>query len=578
MADIQLGYAGTAPNADLDELWDLVTGQGAVPANRQAADLEQYIDNNAVFNVRDFGDGGVSGDFSSAVNDAMEAMTATLPAGTIGRLHFPKGVFGIGSNVRFEIENLPVTGEGDATVIRQLATGYDAFTVAAHGVSFSSMRFDGASTSEAGTIFGAIVTDETVDPEWVKITDCRFSGVDASHGWQLAVKFNSGANYGLVDRCRFERLWGASADSGYGVLAGEAKGLRITNCRGKGSSGRGRHMVYLSAGASDCLAALNYIEAFRRAGISQFSQGIQNPCKRNVYALNHLVGCEADGTSTAGAIQIAGHASDTQLLYNTIMQSGRNGISVYNFLLADLIDTVLRGNQVIESQYYGIWASGVKGCQISGGKVRDSSQVSAGTYSDIHIESDDITPVVTTNVKVRGNRSPLSVTKRAAVTVASSTNPPTGVMLSGNDFEAGVVTTVEVHTGIVVTGGDVIGTFTPALKFGGNAVGLTTSTNRGQVVVDGQRVTVTLQIRLTAKGSSTGNAEIYGIPYNANTQDISVAPYFSAVTYTGTPEAYFAVSFVGLQQLSEAGVRTNMTDANFANDSEIRLAFTYLRA
>lgn len=59
------------------------------------------------------------------------------------------------------------------------------------------------------------------------------------------------------------------------------------------------------------------------------------------------------------------------------------------------------------------------------------------------------------------------------------------------------------------------GQWTPALKFGGNSVGMT-GTFEGWYVKVGQMVQVSLRIVLTAKGSSTGTATITGLPFTTN--------------------------------------------------------------
>ena len=59
------------------------------------------------------------------------------------------------------------------------------------------------------------------------------------------------------------------------------------------------------------------------------------------------------------------------------------------------------------------------------------------------------------------------------------------------------------------------GTWTPTLNFGGNATGMAFTTQSGSYVKVGQVVTAQFRIELSAKGSSTGNANFGGLPFNA---------------------------------------------------------------
>jgi len=59
------------------------------------------------------------------------------------------------------------------------------------------------------------------------------------------------------------------------------------------------------------------------------------------------------------------------------------------------------------------------------------------------------------------------------------------------------------------------GTWTPTLNFGGNATGMAFTTQSGSYVRVGQVVTAQFRIELSAKGSSTGNANFGGLPFNA---------------------------------------------------------------
>ena len=118
-------------------------------------------------------------------------------------------------------------------------------------------------------------------------------------------------------------------------------------------------------------------------------------------------------------------------------------------------------------------------------------------------------------------------------------------------------------------------TWTPALKFGGNSVGMT-GTFTGTRTRVGRLVTGTFEITLTAKGSSTGNATITGL------QDISGVYGSVNINYQGNltaatiiqprVEKNQATIILGKNNLATT---TNMTDADFTNTSVIYGSFSY---
>lgn len=126
------------------------------------------------------------------------------------------------------------------------------------------------------------------------------------------------------------------------------------------------------------------------------------------------------------------------------------------------------------------------------------------------------------------------------------------------------------------------GTFTPALKFGGNSVGMTTSTAVGSYRKIGKLVYVTLRITLTAKGSSTGAATITGLPFAANgTYYTGLAVNFvftlGASVATVMPYIGPGTQTITLTYIPAAGATgvTNMTEGTFANASDIIISGCY---
>lgn len=125
-----------------------------------------------------------------------------------------------------------------------------------------------------------------------------------------------------------------------------------------------------------------------------------------------------------------------------------------------------------------------------------------------------------------------------------------------------------------------VGTFTPALKFGGGSTGMT-GTFEGAYVRSGQEVHVSIRIVLTAKGSSTGNATITGLPFTtaAFFEGLSVKYFDNLGASVAGIYPYMGVSTttVTLTSLAAGGAASvaNMTEASFANNTTLILTGTY---
>ena len=122
------------------------------------------------------------------------------------------------------------------------------------------------------------------------------------------------------------------------------------------------------------------------------------------------------------------------------------------------------------------------------------------------------------------------------------------------------------------------GTWTPTVAFGGASVGVAYAAGArvGRYTKIGRAVSVTCYVALSNKGSSTGSATITGLPFTVG-QWCSVSMDPSSITFTGQIGglALETDTVVALKECSEAGSRTDITDADFANSSAITMNFTY---
>jgi len=163
-----------------------------------------------------------------------------------------------------------------------------------------------------------------------------------------------------------------------------------------------------------------------------------------------------------------------------------------------------------------------------------------------------------------------------AMTLNSSGNLafPTG---KGIDFSA-VTGGTGTATGNVLNDYEE-GTFTPRINFGNANVGMTGTFN-GRYTKVGRAVTVSGIVALTAKGSSTGDATLAGLPFtsvNAVGEYTSVSLRLDRVSFLNVPCGYVAPNgtIVNLEQITTGGTVSPLTDANFINSSVLIWNFTY---
>jgi hypothetical protein len=124
------------------------------------------------------------------------------------------------------------------------------------------------------------------------------------------------------------------------------------------------------------------------------------------------------------------------------------------------------------------------------------------------------------------------------------------------------------------------GTWTMGVSFGGASVGVTSSSNTGTYTKVGRQVTVNGYLALTSKGSSTGNALITGLPFtvgNTNSNYAAASIHFYSISFANQMFARVNKNSTDilLAESTEAGVFSEITDTNFANDSEVMVLATY---
>ena len=125
------------------------------------------------------------------------------------------------------------------------------------------------------------------------------------------------------------------------------------------------------------------------------------------------------------------------------------------------------------------------------------------------------------------------------------------------------------------------GTFTPGLTFGGGSTGMTFFDRAGVYTRIGRQVTCTIYLALTAKGSSTGDASLTGLPFtngNYNRGSSSAASIrFDNITYSGDLQMILPAStnYISFEQVTTAGADSRLTHSNFNDSTEMTITVTY---
>ncbi len=119
------------------------------------------------------------------------------------------------------------------------------------------------------------------------------------------------------------------------------------------------------------------------------------------------------------------------------------------------------------------------------------------------------------------------------------------------------------------------GTWTIAIEFGGASASQTTSLNTGKYRKIGGSAIITGLIVLTNKGISTGNARLVTLPFtsgdyagiNIRYETVTFANQFMGNCNSGQ-------TYVDLDEITEGGTRSTLTEGNFADNSTIMINFS----
>jgi hypothetical protein len=124
------------------------------------------------------------------------------------------------------------------------------------------------------------------------------------------------------------------------------------------------------------------------------------------------------------------------------------------------------------------------------------------------------------------------------------------------------------------------GTWTIGVSFGGGVTGITYANNTGWYTKIGNMVTVGGYLALSNKGSDTGSAAITGLPFTcaAGADKLTAASLrFKTITFANVYMGYVSANTttILLEESLENGTVTDLTNADFANTSQIIIGASY---
>lgn len=155
------------------------------------------------------------------------------------------------------------------------------------------------------------------------------------------------------------------------------------------------------------------------------------------------------------------------------------------------------------------------------------------------------------------------------------------VALTGNQTVAGVkdfTNGIKLNAGTALTVYET-GSWTPDLRFGGAATGITYTTRVGTYTRIGNRVWLHCQILLSSKGSATGNADIYGLPFMVGKTAVNPIRWFTMATaYINmfiVPASGGTIAVIRALTAASTDAGAAIANTAFNNTSQLNFEATY---
>lgn len=508
-----------------------------------------------IYNVRDFGARG-DGHTDDTAAVALAAQAIGVAGG--GVLYFPPGTYIISSPILLPSGTM-VLGDGLASIIKAIPGahwvpgpgGSSDYIVGEPRSIFLNENWASNDILDEDYKFYNFCADlDTADSVQRKtlatMVSCRnteFSGITTRGGGTVVQHLHT-ENSNIHD-CAFFDCHGSACD---------------------------HYSGFKYAWVTDCFVRQTAVSSHNPA--LQFTGTNNNNTfntSEGVICTGNRVICTGGFLSSVGGISVTaagagGVVNNVIIANNDVDMDGLNAGGILCYGGGD--DWSILGNSVRNvSDYNCIFALGngygtVTRVHAANNRVLDSSRTSGSgriltvdAVGSTVVDNDILNCVCTTGIAVIGN----------------------GSLLRMGSLYQSTYTNAYTVSGSVSVDGEIVGTWTPQLRFGGGTTGITYSTRTGVFVRQGNMVYLECTITLTNKGSSTGQALLYGIPFAdviGSTPPSRLLPtsYLNTSGLTGEPFVFVSDDAVVLRT---AVGGSNLDDTNFNNNTTLAFCGWY---
>jgi hypothetical protein len=405
------------------------------------------VTRSAIINVKDTPYSAVGNGVADDTVPIQAAITAAAIAG--GKVLFPAGTYLISSTLSVAGPGVTLRGSGLSSIIKPSIATFNLVTptIAAHRLKVQDIWFQGAAVGDTTTQFG-IFTGASAAPDDVEVSGCFFGmPTAAATSLNSGIKIDGGNGWN-VHHNKIKYPWGIISGTGYGVLAGTTNRLHAHDNEYLGTTGRGRHGIYLSGGCTYCDVHDNHAEGLSEDAFPIFSYSYQTANTNNHVHHNTSLNC-GQLTADSAAFSVTGNSSQNLVDNNRAINFQGNGYLVAALGVAAQTDrNVFRGNWSYFCQNYGLLCEGAQNTDIVGNTFADSSQVGSNGYAAIAVRPSGA--VAASNTAVRGNRG-TGALLRSGLDLTGAVLA-TGLRVYDNYFPEGVTSKIDNPNSVVFDG------------------------------------------------------------------------------------------------------------------------------
>jgi len=369
--------------------------------------------------------------YKAAVDGTTDDSTAFSNALATGKsVYIPEGTMLVTKGFTISSNGQMIFGNGPNSIIKVSGADFDLFTPSGNITYFmlDNLMLYGGATGATTTQY-VVFTDASNTISRGIFKRLVISGPDSSTAFNNGFKFNTGSDENEVSYCTFDHfpITNDADGCGYAILTGDSLRGKIHHNHYYGSTTRGRHFAYISAGGSYYDIHDNFIKDCPQAAIHIRATDAQSACVWN-RVHNNQIHTTTSSNSQSGGIQVHGNVQDNIVENNSVDSAALHGIIVSNYSTSGSnLRTVVQGNRVRSASYHGIFIEGAKNAVVQNNYVDSCSSGASGTYSGISVDANGA--VTADNTYVKGNIIPGTSQHRASIRFGPST---TGNFHGGN--------------------------------------------------------------------------------------------------------------------------------------------------